>query len=126
MERLILPIIIIVGLILSGAYFGGIYYQDKLDAAHIEAQLNKGDAVKADQEVKLGLGAAKVYEGSVYRARELDRIHTENEENIQSSIGADVKLSTSYIDATNNGLCRYESTVGCPSSASDRVLPTHP
>jgi hypothetical protein len=125
MDRLILPIIIIVSLILGGAYLGGIFFKDKLEASQIEAQLNKGEAVKNGQETKLGADANKVYAAGVYKARELDRVSRENEESIKSSVGADVGLSADYIKRSNDGLCRYESTIGCPSSDGDTVLPAH-
>lgn len=87
--------------------------ENKLDQATLDAALAKGEAVKSAAQSGVDSDKAAIAARAAKREVNIGDTRNENNTEIKKAAGSDVVLSPDLINATNNSLCKYESTPGC-------------
>lgn len=114
MIRIIAGISLLLVAVVAGFMLYTNNLNDKVEKSELAAALSRGEAVQAQQQVALGRDTNSIVVKGRARESSIERVNTSNVDKIKEASGSDEKLSSSLISTINNGLCKYESTPGCP------------
>lgn len=112
--RIMSGIVLLLVAVIAGFMLYTNNIKSKVEKSELAAALSRGEAVQAQQQVALGKDTNTIVIKGRTRESSIERVNTSNVDKIKEASGADEKLSSSLINTVNNGLCKYESTPGCP------------
>lgn len=116
--RIGLAALIFIGILTVGNFLYDPFHWKKSDMTKkdVEVALAHGEAALGTASAGLQKDASNIRNIGAKRDARIGEINVENIGKINQTEGANTILPPSVIATVNDGLCKYKSTAGCPSS----------